>query len=66
MRAAVGDRLHIHGRAVGDPERTVTIIEVRGKDGSPPYLVRQEDGHEKLVFPGADTSVEHAEGTGST
>ncbi len=59
MRAAVGDRLHVRGRTVGDPDRTVVIIEIRGPDGSPPYLVRQDDGHERLVFPGADASVEH-------
>jgi hypothetical protein len=59
MRAAVGDRLHVHGRVVGDPDRTVEIIEVRGPDGSPPYLVRHSDGHEVLMFPGSDASVEH-------
>jgi len=35
------------------------IIEIRGPDGTPPYLVRQDDGHEMLVFPGPDASVEH-------
>ena len=59
MHAAVGDRLHVRGRAVGDPERTAEIIEIRGPDGSPPYLVRHDDGHEVLVYPGADASVEH-------
>lgn len=59
MRAEVGDRLHVHGRVVGQPEQTAEIIEIRGKDGSPPYLVRHEDGHEALVFPGSDAVVEH-------
>lgn len=59
MQAEVGDRLHVRGRAVGDPERTAEIIEIRGPDGSPPYLVRHQDGHEVLVFPGPDASVEH-------
>jgi hypothetical protein len=59
MRAAVGDRLHVHGRVVGSPDQTLEIIEIRGDDGAPPYLVRREDGHEALVFPGADALVEH-------
>lgn len=65
MRAAVGDRLHVHGRVVGAPDQTSEIIEIRGADGAPPYVVRREDGHEALVFPGADASVEHAEGSES-
>ena len=59
MRATVGDRLHVRGKKVGDRDHTVVIVEVRGPDGKPPYLVRQDDGHEMLVFPGPDASVEH-------
>ena len=59
MRAIVGDRLHVHGRAVGRQDQTSVIIEIRGRDGAPPYLVRRDDGHESLVFPGTDASVEH-------
>jgi len=59
MRATVGDRLHVHGRVVGTSDQTSEIIEIRGQDGAPPYLVRHDDGHEALVFPGADASVEH-------
>ena len=59
MRAEVGDRLHVHGRHVGSPDQTSMIIEVRGPDGAPPYLVRRDDGREALVFPGPDASVEH-------
>jgi Domain of unknown function (DUF1918) len=58
MRAVVGDRLHVRGRVVGTPDETSTIIEIRGPDGGPPYLVRHDDGHEALVFPGTDASVE--------
>ena len=61
MRATVGDRLHVHARVVGSSEQTSEIIEIRGPDGGPPYLVRHPDGHEALVFPGADASVEHAQ-----
>jgi hypothetical protein len=59
MQAAVGDRLCVHGRVVGIPDQMSVIIEVRGTDGAPPYLVRHDDGHEALVFPGADAMVEH-------
>ena len=58
MKAAVGDRLHIYGRAVGMADHIAEIIEIRGPDGEPPYLVRHEDGHEALVYPGTDASVE--------
>jgi hypothetical protein len=60
MKANVGDRLHVHGRAVGDTDRTGEIVEVHGQDGAPPYLVRFPDGHETLVFPGPDATVEAA------
>ena len=63
MRASVGDRLHVHGHIVGQHDRIGEIVEVRGPDGSPPYLVRFDDGHEGLVFPGPDAVVEHP-GTG--
>lgn len=62
MRAEVGDRLHVHGRVVGQGEQTAEIVEVRGTDGGPPYVVRHEDGHEALVFPGSDAVVEHPAG----
>jgi hypothetical protein len=54
-----GDRLHVHGNIVGQPERTGEIIEVRGADGEPPYLVRFDVGHTSLVFPGPDAIIEH-------
>lgn len=66
MRAEVGDRLHVHGRVVGTPDRMSVIIEIRGPDGAPPYLIRRDDGQQVLVFPGADASVEHPESGGSS
>ena len=59
MRASVGDRLHVHGHTVGERDRLLEIVEVRGPDGEPPYRVRDSDGHESLVFPSADAVVEH-------
>lgn len=58
MKATVGDQLHVHGRTVGEHDRTGVILEVRGEEGEPPYLVRFDDGHERLVFPGGDCEVE--------
>ena len=60
MQAAVGDRLHIHGHTVGDPDRIGEIVEVKGQAGAPPYLVRFDDGHTRLVFPGPDAVIEAA------
>ena len=59
MEAAIGDRFCVHGNIVGQPERTGEIIEVRGAAGGPPYLVRFDDGHTSLVFPGPDAIIEH-------
>ena len=59
MRAAVGDRLHFQGKVVGLAEHTAVVIEARGENGTPPYVVRYENGHETVVFPGADVWIEH-------
>jgi hypothetical protein len=59
MHAVVGDRLHVHGKIVGQTDRMGKILEVHGTSGGPPYLVRFEDGHESLVFPGPDAVIEH-------
>jgi hypothetical protein len=61
MRAAVGDRLHFEGKVVGMHEHTAVVVETRGEDGGPPYLVRRDDGHESVVYPGADVWIEHQE-----
>lgn len=62
MYASVGDRLIVHGVHVGDAGRDGEILEVRGQDGGPPYVVRWSDtGHEGFVFPGPDTVVHHFE-----
>jgi hypothetical protein len=63
MHATIGDRLHVHGNAVGRHDRTGEILEVRGPDGAPPYVVRFEDGHTGLIFPGPDAEIESRTGT---
>ena len=57
MRAHVGDRIVVEGRSVGNARRVGEVIEVRGEDGAPPYVVRWSDGHEGLTFPGPDAHV---------
>ncbi|WP_336087268.1 DUF1918 domain-containing protein [Nocardia sp. SSK8] len=57
MHANVGDRLVVHGRTVGRTDQSGEIVEVRGHHGEPPYVVRFEDGHEGLMFPGPDCVV---------
>jgi len=61
MKANIGDRLHVHAKVVGQPDRVGMIIEVHGAGGGPPYLVRFDDGHETLVFPGPDAVIEVSE-----
>jgi hypothetical protein len=58
MQAAVGDRLLVRGGTVGQADRAGEIIEVRGVSGSPPYVVRFDDGHTRLIFPGPDAVIE--------
>ena len=61
MRVAKGDLLVIRGRRVGEPDRAAEVLDLRGADGGPPYLVRWADnGHEGLFFPGGDVSVQPA------
>lgn len=61
MHATIGDRLHVHGRIVGQHDRVCEIIEVHGPNGAPPYLVRFPDGHQSIMSPGPDCEVEPAE-----
>jgi hypothetical protein len=60
MQATVGDRIVVRGHRVGDHDRDGEVLEVRGDDGGPPYLVRWgDDGHQSLFFPGSDALVQH-------
>jgi Domain of unknown function (DUF1918) len=62
MQASVGDRVVVHGHQSGEPDRDGEVLEVRGSDGSPPYVVRWGDsGHETLFFLGSDATVQHFE-----
>jgi hypothetical protein len=58
MQATVGERIVIHGKSVGRADRHGEIVEVRGADGGPPFMVRFDDGHETLLYPGVDCELE--------
>ena len=60
LSAEPGDRLVVHGHRLGEPERVAEILEARGANGGPPFLVRWDDaGEESLLFPGSDAHVDH-------
>jgi hypothetical protein len=60
MRAEVGDRIVVPGRHVGDAVRCGEVREVRGTGGTPPYVVRWDDGHEGVFCPSGETRIERA------
>jgi hypothetical protein len=58
MKAESGDWLVVEPLHIGDHRRRGLVLDVRGRDGAPPYLVRWSDtGHESLIFPGEGTHV---------
>ena len=57
VQAEVGDQLVVESRTVDAPRKVGEVLEVHGTDGAPPYVVRWSDGHEGLMFPGADAHV---------
>lgn len=61
MRAYVGDRIVLPGRHVGDHVREGQVVAVEGPDGTPPFVVRWEDGHEATCVPGPEARIEHAD-----
>lgn len=61
MKAHAGDMIVIKGHYLGQPVRSGEIVEVRGDDGAPPYMVRWDDSdnHLHFFFPGPDAVVRH-------
>jgi hypothetical protein len=60
MRAAVGDRLAVPGRHVGDSVRygvVLSVLQVQGDATTRMYSMRWEDGHEGTFIPGAECRV---------
>ena len=62
MQARVGDRIVIRGHYAEAPERACEVLEIRGLDGAPPYLVRwEDDGLEMILYPGSDAVLQNYE-----
>ena len=58
MRATVGDQIVVRSPHVDEHVRAGEILEVRGPEGEPAFLVRwSDDGHEGLFYPGPDAQV---------
>lgn len=54
-----GDRLLIAAHHQGDRPRDAEVLEARGADDGPPYLVRWEDsGRVTLHYPGSDAKIQ--------
>ncbi len=68
MKAHVDDELVVRSPHVDEHVRFGRIVEVRGEDGEPPYLVHWDDtDHTVLVYPGPDAQVQPAHpGTDAT
>jgi hypothetical protein len=61
MHARPGDHLVIRSNNVGRPDREAEVLEVRGAEGQPPFVVRwADDGRVGYVLPGSDAFVERS------
>ena len=52
MKANVGDRIVLAPVTVDAPVRDGEVLETRGPEGTPPFLIRWSDGHTGLFYPG--------------
>lgn len=57
MKAKPGDRIVITPPTLGAAVRDGEVIEARGRNGGPPFLVRWSDGHEGLIYPAEGTVI---------
>lgn len=63
MRVTAGDLLVVKGQHAGQPDVHVEVLETRGVNGTPPWLVHWgEDGHEGVLYPGPGATIEYTEG----
>jgi hypothetical protein len=58
VKASVGDRTEVRGTHVGEGPHQGEVVEVRRADGEPPYVVHWSNGHEGLLFPGPDATID--------
>jgi hypothetical protein len=57
MRASVGDEIIIDAMVLGHPRREGEVLEVRTEGDVEHYVVRWDDGHESIFYPGAEAHV---------
>ena len=57
MHATVGDEIIVDPMALGHPRRVGEILEVRTGGGVEHYVVRWDDGHETVFYPGSEAHV---------
>jgi hypothetical protein len=67
MKAHQGDRIILAASHTDAPMTDGVVLEVRGTNGEPPYLVRWADGHTGLLYPGPGSvlrvEAEHERGS---
>jgi threonine dehydrogenase-like Zn-dependent dehydrogenase len=62
VHAKIGDRIVIDPQRRGRYERECKVVEVQGRNGTPPYIVRwAESGKLALYFPGRNAHVKQPE-----
>jgi hypothetical protein len=60
MKACVGDMIEVRGRHIDDLPRRGEVLEVRGADGGPPYVMQWDDNpHVCIFFPASDAIAHH-------
>jgi hypothetical protein len=64
MNAHTGDEIVIKAHHVGDRDRVALVLDVRGNDGSPPYVIEWADvPGQHLFWPGQDAQIREHDGT---
>jgi hypothetical protein len=59
LASSISDEICIHADEHGE------IIEVRGEQGGPPYVVRFPGGQQRTIFPGRMRTLSRGSGSGS-
>ena len=63
MHAKVGDEIVVDTRHGDVMRREGEILEVRDEGGVEHFLVRWDDGHETVFYPGSDAHVVRPKGS---
>lgn len=59
IHAVVGDEILVDSMQIGHQPRAGEVLEVIGDGDEQHYLVRWDDGHETIYFPGSDAHAVH-------